>query len=99
MLKPKVSASVIGVGTGQLEHAVALAIAGILAVRLVWLGLRRHPALAVVYLASLASLIVSYQSTNALFMSLIWIVLAGGIAITLREPGAETGAPVAASPA
>jgi hypothetical protein len=84
---------------GGVIGAGALAIGMLLAVRLVWRGLQRQPTLAIAYLASLTSLIVSYQSTNALFMSLIWIVLAGGMAITLRDPDLtetpETAAAVA----
>ena len=49
----------------------------------------RHPTrgpLAAAYLGSLVCLLVSYQATNAINFSLIWLIAGAGLALAFSEP-------------
>ena len=49
--------------------------------------------MAAAYIGSLVSLLVSYQATNAINFSLIWLIAGAGLAMALRPPGREDAAP------
>jgi hypothetical protein len=77
------------VGAGGLAAGLALILLAL------WRASRRVALgpTAAVYIGSLVSLLVSYQATNAIHFSLIWLIAGAGLAMALRPPGREDAAP------
>jgi len=64
--------------------AAAMAAGFLLSLRLIIRASRRAPGLAAAYGASIVSLLVAYQASNALFFSINWIILGAGLAMASR---------------
>ncbi len=67
-----------------LVGALALALGFAFALRLLLGSSARHPGDAAAYVASVITLLVAYQATNALFFSINWIILGAGLALAVR---------------
>jgi hypothetical protein len=75
--------------------AAALGLGFLLSLRLLFRTSRQQPGPAAAYFASIVSLLVAYQATNALFFSINWIILGAGLALAtrmVRGVGAASGA-------
>jgi hypothetical protein len=77
------------VGTGGLAIGFALILLAL------WRASRRFTIgpLAAAYIGSLVSLLISYEATNAINFSLIWLIAGAGLAMALRPSGREEAAP------
>jgi hypothetical protein len=64
--------------------AAALGIGFLLSLRLILRASRWAPGLAAAYAASIVSLLVAYEASNALFFSLNWIILGAGLGMASR---------------
>lgn len=64
--------------------AAALAMGFLLSGRLILRASRRAPGLAAAYGASIVSLLVAYEASNAMFFSINWIILGAGLAMASR---------------
>lgn len=64
--------------------ASALALGFALSLWLLFRLSRDRPGAAAAYAASIVSLLVAYQATNALFFSINWIILGAGLALAVR---------------
>lgn len=83
--------ALVAVYESGLLGASALALGFLLSLWLLFRLSRDRPGPAAAYAASLVSLLVAYQATNALFFSINWIILGAGLAFAVRTTGA--GAP------
>lgn len=83
--------ALVAVYESGLVGAAALALGFVLALRLLLRSSQRYPGRAAAYAASIVSLLVAYQGTNALFFSINWIILGAGLALAMRTAG--TAAP------
>lgn len=70
--------------------AAALTLGFVLSLALLFRLSRLRPGMGAAYIASIVSLLVAYQATNALFFSITWMILGAGLALAARTVG--TGA-------
>lgn len=76
--------ALVAVYESGLVGASALAIGFALSLWLLFRRSRDRPGPAAAYAASIVTLLVAYQATNALFFSINWIILGAGLAVTVR---------------
>lgn len=67
--------------------AAALTLGFVLSLALLFRLSRLRPGVAAAYIASIVSLLVAYQATNALFFSINWMILGAGLALAVRAMG------------
>jgi hypothetical protein len=67
-----------------LVGALALALGFAFALRLLLRSGEDHAGAAAAYAASIVTLLVAYQATNAIFFSINWIILGAGLALAVR---------------
>ena len=74
--------------------SAGLAIGFVLILLALWRASRNSTTgpMAAAYIGSLVSLLVSYEATNAINFSLIWLIAGAGLALALRPPGREDAA-------
>lgn len=76
--------ALVAVYESGIVGAAALGLGFALSFRLFFRLSRDRPGPAAAYAASIASLLVAYQATNALFFSINWIILGAGLALAVR---------------
>lgn len=79
--------------------AAALALGFLLSLRLILRASRYVPGLAAAYGASTVSLLVAYEASNAIFFSIIWIILGAGLAMASQRIQGASPSKVGAAPA
>jgi cell division protein FtsW (lipid II flippase) len=79
--------ALVAVYESGLVGASALALGFGLSFWLLFRLSRDRPGAAAAYAASVVSLLVAYQATNALFFSINWIILGAGLALAVRTAG------------
>ena len=76
--------ALVAIYESGLVGAAALALGFALSLRLLFRLSRDRPGPAAAYAASIVSLLVAYQATNALFFSFNWIILGAGLALAVQ---------------
>jgi hypothetical protein len=76
--------ALVAIYESGLIGAFALALGFALSLRMLFRLSRDRPGPAAAYMASIISLLVAYQATNALFFSINWIILGAGLALAVK---------------